>query len=196
MAQTEQPVVQLRLEVDRKRLTHALRQIKGIEGFQGQPAKMTFSDGRFHISFGGCSFAAEATGDWTGEVEVPEAFVRRITQAPLPGFGPVVVTTDGTVLKIAGIVTNCRWNALVYPRIELPLGTAMLDVLLLPKKYSAADIERSGLTARLREAELERDKIFQEVEKLLRACADEVEKLLKTCAEILKPSDSSPKNRR
>ncbi len=171
MAKSEQPVVQASLEVNRKQLLQAFRQIKAVKGFQGQPAKVTYTDGQLKISFGGCSFSADATGTWTGEVEVPDTFIRQVAKAPLSGKGPVTVATDGKTFRIEGIVIDCRWNALVYPRIELPLDAPTVEVLSLPRKYSADDIERSGLTNRVRQAEQERDTILKEAEALLEKAA-------------------------
>jgi hypothetical protein len=172
MASAEQPVVQASLEVNRKHLLQAFRQIKAIKGRRRQPAKLTYTDGQLRISLEGCSFSAEATGTWTGEVEVPDTFIRRVARTSLPGKGPVVVATDGKTFRIEEIVIGCRWNAIVYPRIELPLDAPTVEVLSLSKKYSTEDIERSGLVERVREAEQERDSMFKEAETLLQRAVE------------------------
>ena len=157
-----------KLSVNRLHLWQAFRQIKRQGGFGDQSAILTFADGQFEIELGGCVLTADAEGLWRGQVKIPVDAIRNVAKSFAKGSsGGVVDSTEGNELHIGNITVPCQWNALVYPRIQMPLGARVMDVLTLPLKYSAEDIERSELSETLASAEEQRDKLIGKAARIL-----------------------------
>jgi hypothetical protein len=158
------------LRVCRSHLWQAFRQIKRQRGFGDQSAILTFDDGQLKIELGGCVLTADAKGLWKGQVKIPVDVIRNIAKSFAKGSsGDVVVSTDGNELRIEQIAVPCHWDALLYPRIQMPLGAGLTDVLTLPLKYSAEDIDRSELSEALASAEEQRDELIGKATRILRA---------------------------
>lgn len=155
------------LSVNRVHLLQALRQINHLTGVGKQPAVLTYANGALQIALGGCAFRADAEGEWAGQVTVPASFIRRLAKAPPGGNGPVPISTDGETLRIGFVATECRWDRLVHPRIELPLGATLLHKLMLRLSYSGDDISSSNLMDEVKAAEAERDKLIEKAARLL-----------------------------
>jgi len=100
-------------------------------------------------------------------VKVPVLFMRGLKTVLPTGDGPVLITMDGESLRIGSVTIKCEWDRLVYPRIELPLGAALLDNLMLPLRYSPNDIETSNLTEVVKAAENKRDKLIEKAARTL-----------------------------
>jgi hypothetical protein len=148
------PSIKNELNVCRLQLGQAFRIIKKLSGFGDQSAVLTFQNERLKIQLGGCELTADAEGRWHGQVKVPVDMIRRIAKAFKKSGGKnAVVSTNGRELRIDQIVVSCHWDALVYPRISMPLGATLTDVLSLPLKYSLEDIDRSELAGALASAE-------------------------------------------
>lgn len=170
--------------VNREHLLQMARQVNRVSGIGKQPAVLTFSNGEFQIALGGCSFCADAVGEWPGQVKVSVPFIRRLKTLLPTGDGPVVIEMDGESLNIGGVKIKCEWDRLVYPRIELPLGAALLDHLVLPLRYSPNDIERSNLMEVVEAAENKRDKLVQKAARTLQPFGiqeDDIQELVDSC---------------
>jgi len=155
------------LWVNRKEFVARLKTARKVGAFDGQATKLTYDSGELCVAAEGHSFRVPADGTWPGEVIVDASFLRRLAKSPLIGGDKMEIATDRTRLRIDFVSTNCEWNALEYPRIELPLGASLVDVLRLPLRYSKADIERSELTGKLEAAQRERDELVCKARELL-----------------------------
>ena len=156
------------LRVCRSQLWQAFRQIKKLSGFGDQSAILTFVDGQLKIELGGCVLTADAEGSWIGQIKIPVSVITNVAKAFAKGNGDVViVSTDGEELRIENIAVTCHWDALVYPRIQLPFGARLTDVLTLPLRYSSEDIDRSELSETLASAEERRDRLIGKAARIL-----------------------------
>jgi len=177
------PQVLACLSVNREHLLRALKQIKRLRLTGEQPALLTYANGELEISLCGCSFRVEASGDWRGQLKAPVSFIQMSAVAPPGGDGPIAISTDGESVKMGFVVAKCKWTALAYPRIELPLDATLLDKLVLRLAYSTEDIERSDLKKTVEAAESERDRLIKKAVGMLA----ELDNFLEKAAEALWP---------
>ncbi len=154
------PLVNCSILISRKDLLDTLRQIKKTKGLGGQPAIATFEEHYLCFDFGGCRFRIPGNGTWQGQVTFGSESLKHLAQAPLKFEDSVEVSCDGKSLRIGGWVVPCEWSGLFSPRITLPLGSSIMDILSLRKLYSSDDIERSGLEATLADAEAKVGKLL------------------------------------
>ena len=164
---SDTPRLSFSLAVNRKHFLDALRQIKKLTGLSGQSAILAFHDQQFCIDLGGCSFRADAEGNWEGQVSVPFEFVRGLAKEPPTGDGPIAVSCDCECLRVDLRVVRCQWNRLSYPRITLPLGASLLEILSLRKQFSREDIRRSDLEKTVDDAESKAMQLIEKAAKLL-----------------------------
>lgn len=152
MATPGTPSVAFSLVANRAHFLNALRQIKKLTGLSGQSAVFTFGP-QLCIDLGGCSFRADAEGTWQGQAAVPFKLLQGLAKAPPPGTGPITISCDGKCLQIGNVTLKCKWDRLSYPRISLPLGASLLEVLSLRKRFSDEDIRRSELERAVADAD-------------------------------------------
>ena len=156
------------LRVCRSHLWRAFRHIKKQTGFGNQSAVLTYLDGHLRIELGGCVLTAEAEGSWIGQARVPISIFTNVAESfPRGSDNIVFVSTDGNELRIDNVAVPCNWDALVYPRIKMPLRAELTDVLVLPLMYSTEDIERSELSETLASSEERRDKLIGKAARVL-----------------------------
>ena len=161
------PRLSFSLAVNRKHFLDALRQIKKLTGLSGQSAILGFDDQQLCLDLGGCSFRADAEGNWQGQVSVSFEFVLGLAKEPPTGNGPIAVSCDGECLRVDLRVVGCQWNRLTYPRITLPLGASLLAILALKKRFSREDIRRSDLEKTVDDAESKAMQLIEKAAKLL-----------------------------
>lgn len=193
MPESQRPRVAFSLSVNRKHIRDALRQIKKVKGLTSQSAIFTFKQHNLHIDLGSCSFTADAEGIWRGQVRVPIEFIQGLAKEPPTGDGPIAVSCDGEFLHVDAHRTKCRWDRLCYPRITLPLGTSLVEILSLPKRFSKEDIRRADLEETVAEAESQAMRLIEKATKTLlplRFTSDDLERVLEEKVTAIARTDA------
>ena len=154
------------LTVNKKQFCDALRQIKRVPGLSGQPAVFTHNQGRLRIDLGGCSFTADADGYWEGQAAVPVRFIQSLL-APT-GKKPFTISCDGAYVRFGYFRVQCKWGQVIHPRIVVPLGASLMDILLVRERHSQDEIRHAGLEMVVVDAETQAKKMTEQAAKILK----------------------------
>ncbi|HUV04773.1 MAG TPA: hypothetical protein VMX94_06665 [Armatimonadota bacterium] len=100
------------LEVDKKELTNALRQItkfKKRKG-KGEMLMLSFEHGVLRFSMANASVGIDAVGAWPADVFVPAASIYGLARVPL-SEEKVEIVVEGDWLKIGSSAMRVEWQA-------------------------------------------------------------------------------------
>ncbi|MDP9268198.1 MAG: hypothetical protein M3P27_07700 [Acidobacteriota bacterium] len=152
-----------------------MRQILSGRGAAGALDVVDFDvrDGELEIVCTGSATSVEATVEATGLARVPLPMVRKLESA-LGKF-----PKDGLRMRISMGELSIESFTLRHPEIEvraherrvadLPVNAAVIDVLAAAERFSADELEKSGLVGRVLAAQAEAGRIIDSVASSLAA---------------------------
>jgi hypothetical protein len=100
-----------RLEVGKKELTNALRQITKFKKIRGKREMMmlSFADGMLRFTMSNVSVGIPAEGKWESDVLAPAFTIYGLARVPLKE-DPVQITVEGDHLRIGSSVVRIEWG--------------------------------------------------------------------------------------
>lgn len=154
--------------VARAELQRALRLlIKFYKAKDQGEAILTFAEGELHIELVGSGVSVPANGRWDGEVRVPGMFMVAMAKA-LPPENPMPIFVEAGRLHMGRQSAPCIVQRAAQKRIELAINAPLADILRVRLSCSDAEIERSGLSRLVRDAEHQRDAMIERAAEQLR----------------------------
>ena len=134
------------LIVDRVEILRALTMIHKV----GQPRRtdqiiFSFDGGYLHFDMPGMTTAGPAQGVWDCQVRAKPAFVHPLIQVPLAGDSWIICIKEGRLYFGPSFSCPCDLQDPWRANIQLPLDSSDDMLLALSLKYTAQEIEQSGL---------------------------------------------------
>lgn len=115
-------------------------------------AVLTFSEGRLTIALPSMSVGVAADGIWVPRVQV-QAHMLLDLGRHLPEEDPLLVKIQEGHLVIGGHAIPCQFGHPELSLIRLPANASLADILRVAATHSAEEIERSGLSRIVEQAQ-------------------------------------------
>ncbi len=166
------------LQISRNELQTAIASLALLhDAPRSVSATLEWEDGHLLIRAPGLQCSALASGEWPGRVTVGLAFLLGFLKTGLPGGDPIQLKVTGGKFRVGTAVAACTTDEKRTNRIELPLDPPLLDLLRVPGRYTAAEIEEAGLTAWIEKAQKARASAVLAAAKVLEPLGLTVEQL-------------------
>jgi len=115
-------------------------------------AVLAFGDGRLTIALPGMRTAIPADGKWVPSVRVPARILLDFGRR-LPKEDPFLLKVEEDHLVLGGHAIPCQRDHPELRLVRLPLNASPADILRVASTYTPEEIERSGLSPLVRQAQ-------------------------------------------
>ncbi len=155
------------IEVDRIQLLDGLRLLRRHVRPKKASIAVLSRDGEdLVIQLGGGEVRAALSGRWEGEARVKG---RMILEAGKSSVDRDVVTVrvESGRLVFDGLSLPCDWETNSAPRVLIPVGASLIDILKADVEHSDEDLERNGVFDAVRDARKKRKRLIRAAVKVL-----------------------------
>ncbi len=154
-------------EVDRAQFLDGIRLLRR-HAKPHKPAKaVIWREGEeLVIGLGGGEVRAAMTGRWEGQARLNgqillQAFKGGATRLPFS------IRVEWDRLVFPGFSVPCEWESNRSPRVLIPVGASLIDMLIVGASHSDEDLARAGYLDAVRDARKKRGRIVREAARVL-----------------------------
>lgn len=126
-----------------------------------EQAVLSFDGYNLYVDLAGMSVSTPAQGSWPGQARILGRSLIALAKVPPAGDPVSIATEDDYYIRFGQTFrVPCTWQSAWSAIIQLPMNPPIAMILALPMKYSAAQIEASGLTKVVESSGQKRDQVL------------------------------------
>lgn len=155
------------VEVDRTQLREGLRLLRRHVKPKKTSITVLSREGEdLVVRLGGGEVRAALSGRWEGEARVKGLTILEAGRLSVDR-DVVTIRVESGRLVFDGLSIPCDWETNSAPRVLIPIGASLVDVLKAGVEYSDEDLERNGVLDAVRDARKKRMRLIRAAAKTL-----------------------------
>lgn len=156
-----------RAEVDRDQFFTGLRLLrKHVKPRGSINAVLSRQGADLVVAVGGGEIRAAMNGRWEGEARVNGRLLVEAVKH-LSSALPFALRVEAGRLVFPGFSLPCEWESNSSPRVLVPVGASLVDLLIAGARHSDADLERAGYLDAIRDARKREQMLVRQAARIL-----------------------------
>lgn len=159
--------LQAHAELDRDRFFEAIRLLRRhAKPYKAAKASIWRDGEDLVVGLGGGEVRTPMTGRWEGQARLNGQVLIQASKR-WPTKPPFSIRVESGRLVFSGFSIPCEWESTSSPRVLIPVGASLVDILIAGARHSDEDLERAGYLDAVRDARKRRERIVREAGRLL-----------------------------